>query len=184
VGTAALGSTGFPRHGPFHFPYFPSPSRDIRHSPPASQPRTVGAAGKTHSCAQGMAQQPPGSSQIVCVLYKTLSATPGYGNVYAALVDPADTTKVLAGENKGRTLRHAGVVRKLVLVGGSWRTKALGKKPFMLQASLPGTPGILDGMRLVVFCALCERLRSSRQAPFAVSDQTSAVSAAVKNPDW
>jgi len=78
-------------------------------------------------------------------------ATPGYVNVYAALVDPADTTKVLAGENKGRTLRHAGVVRKLVLVGSSWRTKALGKRPFMLQANLPGTPGILDGMRLVVF---------------------------------
>jgi hypothetical protein len=77
--------------------------------------------------------------------------TPGYINLFAALVDPSDTTEVRAGENGGRTLHHAGVVREFGLVGSSWHTNELGRhpeNPFMIQVhqSLH-----LDGMRLVVF---------------------------------
>ena len=74
-------------------------------------------------------------------------ATPGYVNVYAALVDPATTTEILAGENKGRTLRQAGVVRTFARVGSSWRSAALGEGSFMLAHTLPGP---LNGMRLIV----------------------------------
>ena len=77
--------------------------------------------------------------------------TPGYVNVYAALVDPADNTRVLAGENSGRTLAHAGVVRVLARVGSSYRTKALGERPFAVQVHLPQPPMGFAGMRLVVF---------------------------------
>ncbi len=88
---------------------------------------------------------------------------PEYVNVFAALVDPTDTTEVRAGENEGRTLHHAGVVRWIGLVGSSWHMKELGRHPFDFQATLPmmssvvGPSGmhqnvlITDGLRLVVF---------------------------------
>jgi hypothetical protein len=87
---------------------------------------------------------------------------PEYVNVYAALVDPEDTTEVRAGENNGRTLHHAGVVRWLGRVGSSWHMKDLGRHPFMFSAWNPSMPPaaltgnrtrvpIADGMRLVVF---------------------------------
>ena len=84
---------------------------------------------------------------------------PEYVNVYAALVDPEDTTKVGAGENNGRTLHHIGVVRWFGRVGSSFHMKSLGR--FSFQASNPAMPPvalagnrtnipITDGMRLVV----------------------------------
>lgn len=69
-------------------------------------------------------------------------------SLYAALVDPADTTEVHGGENNGRTLHHAAVVRTLALVGSSAHLPDLGSKPFTVQLRVPGK---LDGMRLVVF---------------------------------
>ena len=76
---------------------------------------------------------------------------PEYVRIYAALVDPADTTEVRAGENKDRTLYHAGVVRSFALVGESLHLKELGQhpdQPFRIQ-----THGLhnINGMRLVVF---------------------------------
>jgi len=79
-----------------------------------------------------------------------MPATPDNVNVYAALVDPEDTTRVRAGENNGRTLQHVGVVRKLQRIGGSWHTQDLGKKPLTFNGEVSGKPG-LDGVRLVVF---------------------------------
>ncbi len=75
-------------------------------------------------------------------------ALPGYVDVYAALVDPEDSTEVRRGENQGHTLHHVGVVRTFGRVGSSWRTKALGERPFTLQAAGLDEPG---QMRLVVF---------------------------------
>ena len=82
-------------------------------------------------------------------LQSGMPATPGDVNVYAALVDPEDTTKVGGGENHGRTLQHTGVVRVLDRVSSS-RTQDIGGKPFVLKGSVSGRSG-LDGMRLVVF---------------------------------
>jgi hypothetical protein len=79
-----------------------------------------------------------------------MPATPGSVDVYAALVDPEDTTKVGAGENHGRTLQHVGVVRVLERVSGSTHTQDLGSKPLAFSGSVSGKPGF-DGMRLVVF---------------------------------
>lgn len=75
-------------------------------------------------------------------------ALPGYVDVYAAVVDAEDSTEVRRGENQGRTLHHAGVVRTFGRVGSSWRTKALGERPFTLSAAGLDGPG---DMRLVVF---------------------------------
>jgi hypothetical protein len=68
-------------------------------------------------------------------------------DLYAALVDPTDTTDVRGGENGGHHLQHAGVVRKLQRVGS---LKDLAAKPvsFSLSAPSDAKPG---EMRLVVF---------------------------------
>jgi hypothetical protein len=71
-------------------------------------------------------------------------------NLYAALVDPSDTTEVRAGENAGRTLHHAGVVRTLALLCRACTSAALSRNPLTLS-----TRGVanLNGMRLVVFAS-------------------------------
>jgi hypothetical protein len=69
------------------------------------------------------------------------------GDLYAALVDPTDSTEVRGGENGGHRLQHVGVVRSLQRVGS---LKDLGTKPvsFNLTAPADAKPG---EMRLVVF---------------------------------
>jgi hypothetical protein len=68
-------------------------------------------------------------------------------DLYAALVDPKDTTEVRGGENGGHRLQHVGVVRSLQRVG---KLKDLGAGPvsFGLNAPADAKPG---EMRVVVF---------------------------------
>jgi hypothetical protein len=68
-------------------------------------------------------------------------------DLYAALVDPKDTTEVRGGENGGHRLHHVGVVRSLQRVG---KLKDLGTGPvsFSLNAPADAKPG---EMRVVVF---------------------------------
>ncbi|MEO6806222.1 MAG: DUF1223 domain-containing protein [Edaphobacter sp.] len=75
------------------------------------------------------------------------TTAPPKGDLYAALVDPTDTTEVRGGENDGRRLQHAGVVRSLQRVGS---LKEIGTKPlsFTLTAPPDSKPG---EMRVVVF---------------------------------
>jgi hypothetical protein len=68
--------------------------------------------------------------------------------LYAALVDPTDTTEVHGGENNSRTLHHAGVVRTLSVINASSHLKDLGGHPYTVQLRVPAS---IDGMRLVVF---------------------------------
>jgi hypothetical protein len=69
------------------------------------------------------------------------------GDLYAALVDPKDTTEVHGGENSGHRLYHVAVVRSLQRVG---KLKDLGAGPvsFSLNAPADAKPG---EMRVVVF---------------------------------
>jgi hypothetical protein len=69
------------------------------------------------------------------------------GDLYAALVDPTDSTEVRGGENGGRRLQHVGVVRSLQRVGS---LKDLGAKQVSFSLTAPGDtkPG---EMRVVVF---------------------------------
>ena len=75
------------------------------------------------------------------------TTAPLKGDLYAALVDPTDTTEVRGGENGGRRLQHAGVVRTLQRVGS---LKDLSTKPrsFTLAAPADSKP---DQMRVVIF---------------------------------
>ena len=72
---------------------------------------------------------------------------PYKGDVYAALVDPVATTDVKRGENGGKHLEHAGVVRTLQRIG-SFKDLSTGPHKFTLTAPSDATPGT---MRVVVF---------------------------------
>ncbi len=69
------------------------------------------------------------------------------GDLYAALVDPIAVTDVRKGENGGRHLQHAGVVRSLQRVGS---LKNLGTSPISFSLTAPGDTKP-EEMRVVVF---------------------------------
>jgi hypothetical protein len=79
-------------------------------------------------------------------------------DLYAALVEPAATTDVRAGENGGRTLHHAGVARSLSRIGRSWRMGELETHSFAFSPNLANMTANTNshgesfgGLRLVVF---------------------------------
>ena len=68
-------------------------------------------------------------------------------DLYAALVDPTDTTDVRRGENKGQVLHHVAVVRSLQKIG---KLKELASAP--LKANLLAPENSMPAtMRIVVF---------------------------------
>ena len=69
------------------------------------------------------------------------------GDLYAALVDPVDTTDVKKGENGGKHLEHAGVVRTMQRIG-SLKDLAAGPRKFNLNAPADAVPG---SMQVIVF---------------------------------
>jgi len=69
------------------------------------------------------------------------------GDVYVALVDPGDETKVRGGENGGKTLRHVAVVRSLVRVGA---LQNLGGEDAKFTVTVPSDAKTVDE-RVVVF---------------------------------
>jgi hypothetical protein len=70
-----------------------------------------------------------------------------HADLYAALVDPTDSTEVRGGENGGRRLQHAGVVRTLQRIGS---LKDLAKGPVSFSLNAPGDAKPAT-MRMVVF---------------------------------
>jgi hypothetical protein len=77
----------------------------------------------------------------------SVAGTPPKGDLYVALVDPADETRVRAGENGGKTLHHAAVVRSLVRVGALQNLAGGGAK-FSLTVPADAKPSV---ERVVVF---------------------------------
>jgi hypothetical protein len=75
------------------------------------------------------------------------SPSQAYAELYAALVDPSDTTDVRNGENGGRRLQHAGVVRNLQRIG-TLKDLNAGALNFSLNAP---SDAKLTEMRVVVF---------------------------------
>ena len=76
-----------------------------------------------------------------------LVAKAGKADLFAALVDPEDVTEVRRGENGGKRLLHAGVVRVLARVG-SVGEAANGPLRFSLTAPAGAD---VSAMRVVVF---------------------------------
>ena len=78
---------------------------------------------------------------------QTVSEPSLKGDLYAALIDPTDTTDVRKGENSGRQLKHVSVVRSLQRIG-SLKDLASGPVKFNITAPEISTPA---SMRVVVF---------------------------------
>lgn len=102
-----------------------------------------------------------------------------HGDLYAALVDPTDTTEVRHGENGGRQLQHVGVVRVMQRIGS---LKDLASPhQFTLKAPADATPGT---MRVVVFAqrpdqgAILGAVTATVTSP-ATTSVTSAASKAI-----
>jgi hypothetical protein len=76
-----------------------------------------------------------------------LQASQVQGDIYIALVDITDTTEVRNGENGGRRLQHAGVVRSLQHIG-TLQDLGQGQLPFSLDAPGDAKPA---NMRVVAF---------------------------------
>jgi hypothetical protein len=70
----------------------------------------------------------------------------GKGDLFAALIDPSATTQVKGGENGGRVLHHAGVVRSLVRIGS---LEDLAKGPVKFALTAPADAAAKE--RMVVF---------------------------------
>jgi hypothetical protein len=91
--------------------------------------------------------QPVVDGRKVSATVTASATTPIKGDLYAALVDPTDSTEVKGGENGGKRLQHAGVVRSLQRVGS---LKDLSTKPISFSLSAP-TDSKPSEARLVVF---------------------------------
>jgi hypothetical protein len=77
----------------------------------------------------------------------TSATTRPQADLYAALVDPTDSTDVRGGENGGHKLQHVGVVRTLQRVG-SLKELSSGTLTLSLKAPADSNPA---AMRIVVF---------------------------------
>lgn len=70
-----------------------------------------------------------------------------HADLYAALVDPSDTTNVQRGENKGQVLHHVAVVRSLQKIA---KLDALASGPLQANLLAPANSAPAT-MRIVVF---------------------------------
>ncbi len=68
-------------------------------------------------------------------------------DLYAALVDPSDTTDIKGGENRGLQLHHVAVVRSLQRIG---KLEDLAQGPIKATLTAP-QDAVLRKMRVVVF---------------------------------
>ncbi|HEV2709635.1 MAG TPA: DUF1223 domain-containing protein [Edaphobacter sp.] len=92
--------------------------------------------------------KPVVDGQKVTITISTSTPQPSSkADLYAALVDPADTTNVGGGENRGRELHHVAVVRSLQKIS---KLKALNSRPIEATLTAPHD-SIAQKMRVVVF---------------------------------
>jgi hypothetical protein len=107
----------------------------------------VAAAG-TPKVALALSNPVVDGHRVACSVSSPASATPlPKADLYAVLIDPAATTQVQGGENKGRQLEHVGVVRSMKRIG---KLQDLGKGPLAFNLNAPSDmqPG---NVRVVVF---------------------------------
>jgi hypothetical protein len=109
--------------------------------------RAIQHAAQTPKIKLTLSQPVVDGQKVSASVSSPAPTAPKNADLYAALVDPKDTTEVRGGENGGHRLQHAGVVRSLQRVG---KLKDLGANPvsFSLNAPANAKPG---EMRVVVF---------------------------------
>ncbi len=108
----------------------------------------VEAAAGTPKVALALSQPMVDGHRVACSVSSPASATPlPKADLYAALIDPSETTQVQGGENKGRQLEHVGVVRSMKRIG---KLQDLGKGPLAFNLNAPSDMQPAN-LRVVVF---------------------------------
>jgi hypothetical protein len=110
--------------------------------------RAINAAGHTAKINLALSKPALDGSHVSFTV--SSSAPPNLlsnGDLYAALVDPSDTTNILSGENKGQVIHHAAVVRSLQKIA---KLNALASGPLQAQLLAPANSRPAT-MRIVVF---------------------------------
>jgi hypothetical protein len=109
--------------------------------------RAIAQAGQTAKIALVLSK-PIVDGHKVKLTISTKAPSPSFkADIYAALVDPADTTSVGGGENRGRELHHVAVVRSLQKIG---KLKNLDSGPIEATLTAPAEANPKN-MRVVVF---------------------------------
>lgn len=109
--------------------------------------RAIAQAGHAPKVSLVLAK-PLVQGQKITVTVSTSTSNPSSeADLYAALVDPADTTNVDGGENRGHKLHHVAVVRSLQKIG---KLKDLDSGPIKATLTAPHD-AIAQKMRVVVF---------------------------------
>ncbi|MDW5266292.1 MULTISPECIES: thioredoxin family protein [Acidobacteriaceae] len=110
--------------------------------------RAISSAGNTAKINLALSKAAVEGSRVS---FTVSSSTPpnllSNADLYAALVDPTDTTNVQRGENKGQVLHHAAVVRSLQKIG---KLNDLASGPLHAQLVAPANSEPAT-MRIVVF---------------------------------
>jgi hypothetical protein len=109
--------------------------------------RSITHAAQTPKLTLALSHPVIDSRKIYATVSLPAAATQPHADLYAALVDATDTTDVHNGENGGRRLQHAGVVRSLQRIG---TLKDLRSGPLSFSLNAPDDAK-LAGMRVVVF---------------------------------
>ena len=109
--------------------------------------RAIQHAAQSSKVKLTLAQPVVDGRKVSASVTSTVPVTANKADLYAALVDPKDTTDVRGGENGGRHLQHVGVVRSLQRVG---KLKDLGAGPISFSLNAPADAKA-DQMRVVVF---------------------------------
>jgi hypothetical protein len=132
--------------------------------------RAILGAARTRKLALSLSQ--PSLSNGHIAAKATLARSPApvpNADVFAALIDPMASTRVLNGENGGRTLQHVSVVRSLQRIGS---LASLATSPLNFSLDLPSDA---PDPRIVVF------IQSSGQGAIlgAATSATSLPSASI-----
>jgi hypothetical protein len=109
--------------------------------------RAIQHAAQTAKIKLTLSQPVVDAQKISASISSAVPTTTKKADLYAALVDPRDTTEVRGGENGGHRLLHAGVVRSLQRVG---KLKDLGAGPVSFSLNAPADAKPAE-MRVVVF---------------------------------
>ena len=108
----------------------------------------VEAAAGTPKIALALSNPVIDGHRIASSVSSPASASPlPKADLYAALIDPSETTQVQGGENKGHQLDHVGVVRSMKRIG---KLQDLGKGPLAFNLNAPSDMQT-GNLRVVVF---------------------------------
>jgi len=119
-------------------------------SDPSKAVASITRAAETPKINLTLSQPAVDGKRITCSVSTPAGTTLPRGDLYAALVEPAASTEVKAGENGGKHLNHVSVVRSFQRIG---KIQDLGRGPIPFKLNAPSDESATN-MHIVVFAQL------------------------------